>query len=79
MLAFVDHAATLADLLFHEGRQVVGQAKQAGMLGFGGSAAGPGFGFTEFVLELIVYFFDAPAGFVEGGQSICLSINLSIT
>ena len=76
MLAFVDHAAALADLLCHEGRQVVGQAKQAGMLGFGGSAAGPGFGFTEFVLELVEYFIGTPAGFVEGGQSICLSLKM---
>ena len=57
----------------------MGQAKQAGMLGFGGGAAGPGFGFTELVLELVEYFIDAPAGLVERGQSICLSINLPVT
>ena len=68
VFGFVDHAAALVDFLFHEGHQVVGQAKQAGLLGFGGGAAGPGFAFTEFVLELVEYFFDIPAGFVGDGD-----------
>ena len=68
VLGFVDHAAALADFLCHEDHHVLGQAKHARLLGFGGGAAGPGFGFTEFVLELVEYFFDVPAGLVEDGD-----------
>ena len=32
---------------------VLGQAEQAGLLGFCGGTAGPGFGFAELVLELV--------------------------
>ena len=49
-------------------RLVVGQAEHAGLLGFGGDVAGPGFGFTESVLEFVEYFFDVPTGFVENGD-----------
>ena len=48
------------------------------MLGFGGGAVGPGFGFTELVLELVEYFIDAQAGLVERGQSICLSLKTMV-
>jgi hypothetical protein len=46
----------------------VGQAEKPGLLGFGGGAAGPGFGFTEFVFKFIENFFDIPTGFVELGD-----------
>ena len=65
---FIDHPTVLADFLFHQGHEVVGQAEQPGLLGFGGRTAGSGFGFTKFVFEFVEDFFDVPAGFVEQGN-----------
>lgn len=68
VFGFVSHTAILVDWLFQEGDEVVSEAGEAGLLGFGGGTTGPDFGFDEFVFEFVEFFFDVPTGFVEQGD-----------